>query len=644
MAKRGIHIVVFLILFSIFINGCTTQEVANTMKEKYENINSYSAHQTITNAFGDVVESDIIVKRLPDKKLFKETFPNGDVKIIQDLPNERIIYTYDKSENTANKVVFSYRLVGENKEAQTPDFLGLLLSLWEYADVGVEDKKNMYIINVQPKEKMGYGNEKYYIDKESFIPIKIEYLFSKEDYENTKDMFNILAGKEIQNIKKVLEFSNLQTNIPISDDLFELPFGVNIIIGPTGNFNLELNYQESFGNINRWDFIVITPNKIYPDNLITSYRYSRGKADGIEYKKADIKTKFYEISEGDSFSFWTDYFSHYGFQKYAKEIEKTEIGDNIGVFLSWEKYSEGDKMLTKGNQLLWKKDNNYYWLNSNNYEFSKILGKEELIAIAKTMDNVCGDNACGDFEFDICPEDCVGVERPIKNYEYQLEKYGTEPNTCNNNICEPGESIYNCPEECSVDRYGIETCSREVCSDKICDQDCDQLRLAENPYIHLIHYNVHQNGVIFSIDNKGNEVLKDFEVDIKNCNIAKYTKTLAIRESKQFNVGCCMEEGEFYSPIILTFKNKENDEIKIMGFIHSFEIKKIDCPSGKFRKIEVTDAETGIKSCQYDCAQACTTFEDCPLGGYIGCPDLSTRKAWNCVERACEYIEDPSCT
>jgi len=556
--------------------GCTTQQLADEMKNKYGTIQSYSAHKKVTNAFGDVIESDIIVKRSPDKKLFKETFPDGDMKIIQDLSTERKIYTYDKSENSANEVIYSYDGVGKNKATQTPDFLSLLLSLWEYANVGVETKDNLYVIDIEPKESIN-EKEKYYIDKESFIPIKIESFFSDNTYKSTRELYSIFTGKELGNIEKTIRLENLQINIPVSDNDFEVPTEVDIIRGPTNIFNLASDFEESYGNQNRWNFIVITPNLIPEDNLITMYRYDHGKTNGLEYKKAFIKTKYYDILECDSFSC----FYHYSLPDDGN-IEETQLDNNPAAYITF-----GNRK-----KLIWKQDSYFLEISSNDLE------KENLIEIAKTMNNICGDEICSDLEFDICDKDCAGIERPDKVYEYQLADYQME--MTKNNII-----------------------------------------FANNPYLREFSFGVNKNGVIFYVRNLGSDPISDLNITIDNCNKNIYKESFL--NEKSIKVSCCIDTEIFSSPITLNFKNSRNEQIKVHGSIDTSNVNPISCESGKLKKIQVTDTNTGIISCQYDCLISCTTFEDCQLGGYLSCPNGSIRKAWNCIDGVCEYIEDSSC-
>jgi len=221
MAKIRVLLVLLLVSSSLFMAGCvdeelTAEQIAEKMQQKQDSIEDYSYTMYMTISFGgqeQVMEADTMYKK-PNK-----------IKTVQKLPAEtagsvavsdgKTMWIYDPNQNTVMTMDLP-EIAGQNE----PDYQKLINTMLDENDfsvVGVEkfDGRTAYVIEITSKDdtEVGlFGNVEVWIDKETWMPLKMEMKDSD--------------GNPVYSA----EYRNFRINTGISDEEFhfEIPEGAEI--------------------------------------------------------------------------------------------------------------------------------------------------------------------------------------------------------------------------------------------------------------------------------------------------------------------------------------------------------------------------------------------------------------------------------
>lgn len=212
MKNRYTLMTIFFIITLLLVSGCDiTPEnvdiVANTIQQKYNNINSY---KTIVASISGEHSKEVIreVKRpdkfkdtlIKDKKLISLTTCYGDTKI-----------SYDQIKNSATKVI------NFDCNGKVSDFFNVfdkIKNIFDYnyvmKEIDFEGKSVIHLTLTSKDLTHDYWSEQFWFDKSNYQLIKHVY---------------ISMGRE-----QVTNFDNLELNIDISDDefIFKIPSNAKV--------------------------------------------------------------------------------------------------------------------------------------------------------------------------------------------------------------------------------------------------------------------------------------------------------------------------------------------------------------------------------------------------------------------------------
>jgi outer membrane lipoprotein-sorting protein len=283
-----------LILLTILISGCINPTnigiITNEIVSKYDSFQDYKLTVNMTYYTGQGWEYTQFFKK-PDKS--KEVWTD-QIEICNNGSYQR----YVENKN----IIFNStcQINGDVKSS----VLMYLKSLMNNFDIKPEEKENIIILKIYPREE-NYILEKWFIDKDTKLPLKIERYFSPEEGKRTyakleaaKELFEryfhrtnaIINGTENGYLFYTMEFKDFKVNNNIGDDEFKLnlPEGVKseIITGGvdiriSGRDNIE-ELQKEADRILENKFKIITPSYM-PKEYNTFQGYVHEMIPDLEY-------------------------------------------------------------------------------------------------------------------------------------------------------------------------------------------------------------------------------------------------------------------------------------------------------------------------------------------------------------------------
>lgn len=183
MRKRAI-LITGLVLFLVAAAGCTgdmaSDEIASKAQEKYDSIESYRGTIIIEAPGLMATEGSDEVRRMEAEMAFKKPDMNRVEYVSEDkrgditVTNGSTTWIYDASEN-------SVRVIERVGEAPAETDIGpFVKNMMERFDVslrgtGTVSGRDCYVLELTPKEEQKMvGNQTVWIDREHWMPIKIE--------------------------------------------------------------------------------------------------------------------------------------------------------------------------------------------------------------------------------------------------------------------------------------------------------------------------------------------------------------------------------------------------------------------------------------------------------------------------------------
>lgn len=264
MKKEILAVGIMLVLLAVGFSGCLNESTVGTlaqqMEDAYNSVSDYRATINYTTYNEYSKEYTKTIKK-PDKLRYEYLTPeyrNGDLNIV----NGTTQWGYDKSKNIAYQDTYNVN-IGEGSLA-TPDFLNLLLFLMDNFDVNQLDDElvgefDTYVLEMTPKFQTTFSKFKYWLDKETFFPIKWEIYGT---------------NGEVRSIELVTSF---EINIGLEDSEFELPGDVEILT-PGAWLNPETieECEEIVG------FTVLFPTYLPEGYMLDNYDW---RMQGVDFEK-----------------------------------------------------------------------------------------------------------------------------------------------------------------------------------------------------------------------------------------------------------------------------------------------------------------------------------------------------------------------
>jgi len=215
MKRAGIYILGMMVL-ALLSAGCTgmsAEQIAEKVQQKYEQIEDYQGTMvTLTTQTGEgnlTMIADFKHKK-PDK--YRLNMSSGMVSV----SNGTTVWTYSPEENEVRILTIK----GREEQPET-DFGNMVKDMMEKYDVellGSEEisDRDCYVLKLTPKEEGNFlGTQKLWVDKEYWMPIKIE----TEMKANGKTVKSSVLYRDIE----------FNTGIPDSAFEFEVPEGAKVV-------------------------------------------------------------------------------------------------------------------------------------------------------------------------------------------------------------------------------------------------------------------------------------------------------------------------------------------------------------------------------------------------------------------------------
>ena len=191
----GILCLAVLVVSSLFM-GCTqltAEQIAEKMQEKYNSIKDMKGVMIVTTSLDNQTQTINFAMKKPNKWKTED-------KNMLTISNGKTMWTYDKQKNEVTKLTLP--------EIKQPEFdygkiVKDMLEKYDVKLVGEEKiaNRDCYVIELKPKGKDYFINQKLWIDKEFWYPLKIEINYG--------------------NFSSIVEYKNIEFNTGLSDDIFE---------------------------------------------------------------------------------------------------------------------------------------------------------------------------------------------------------------------------------------------------------------------------------------------------------------------------------------------------------------------------------------------------------------------------------------
>jgi outer membrane lipoprotein-sorting protein len=225
---------VFFILLVVLLVGCTQptpEEIVEKMQEKYESIKDMKGEMVVTTIVDGGKESYAIKFEMKKPNKWKSEDDN-----MLTVSNGKTMWVYYKQKREVTKLSLP-----EIKQPEF-DYGKIIRNMFEEYDVKLlgEEKvsgRDCYVIEMKPKNESYFVNQKLWVDRDYWYPIKIEINFG--------------------NFSSTVEYRNIEFNTGIEDGNFEFipPKGVKVI---EKEFKLpeKLTIEEARKRLN---FTIVTP-------------------------------------------------------------------------------------------------------------------------------------------------------------------------------------------------------------------------------------------------------------------------------------------------------------------------------------------------------------------------------------------------
>jgi len=224
-----------VLLVAALIVGCTqmsAEEVAKKVEEKYKAIKDMKGTVVITTEFQG--KKTVTVTKFAMKKPDKYWSDSENYTMVS---NGTVMWIYDKNKNVVTVIKLSPKM--EKPKFDYGELIKDLMKKNEVKFLGSEkvSGRDCYVIEVIPKNKTFYVEQKLWIDKEYWYPLKIETNFGK---------FN-----------STIEYKDVKFNTGIPDSFFEFkpPKGAKVIEQKI-TLPKKLTLEEAQKQVN---FTIITP-------------------------------------------------------------------------------------------------------------------------------------------------------------------------------------------------------------------------------------------------------------------------------------------------------------------------------------------------------------------------------------------------
>lgn len=189
------------------------EEIGALAEEAYEDIDSYSATVTIYTD-GEETTVQEVVEKPHEEKYYAEVVSSefeesaGTVTVT----NGSVTWMYDPEAETAQRM--------EHPDLDHEiDYAEAVEEMLETSDVSVDgtdtvDDRDTYVVTLVPTNDDVTGEMTYWIDQETYFPVKYEYTYEFDDEETTM----------------VVEYTDLEFDVDPDPDLFEFepPEGTEI--------------------------------------------------------------------------------------------------------------------------------------------------------------------------------------------------------------------------------------------------------------------------------------------------------------------------------------------------------------------------------------------------------------------------------
>ncbi len=256
---KGVKWMLVCLFLAILIVGCTqltAEQIAEKMQEKYNSIKDMKGTMVVTTNFGKKQTQTINFEMKKPNKWRSE-----DERMLT-ISNGKTMWIYDKQKNEVIKLSLP--------EIKQPEFdygkiVKDMLEKYDLKLVGEEKVSNRdcYVIELKPKGENYFINQKLWVDKQYWYPLKIEINYG--------------------NFSSTVEYKNVEFNVGIGDKDFEFkpPEGAKIV---EKEFKLpkKLTIEEAQQRVN---FTIIIPK--YTAGFSFNYAMVFKGFVQLYYKKGD---------------------------------------------------------------------------------------------------------------------------------------------------------------------------------------------------------------------------------------------------------------------------------------------------------------------------------------------------------------------
>ncbi|MBN2487453.1 MAG: DUF4367 domain-containing protein [Methanosarcinaceae archaeon] len=221
MVKIKMLLVLLLVSSPLFVAGCvdeelTAEQIAEKMKQKEASIEDYSYTMHMTILFEgqeQVMEADVMYKK-PNKCKTVQILPTETAGGISVFDGETM-WIYDPNQNTV--MTMDMPEIAGQDEMDYQKLINTILDESDFSVIGFEEfeGRTAYIIEMKSKDdtELGlFGNIEVWIDKETWMPLKMEM----KDGDG-----NPIYSAEYRNFQ-------INTGIPDEEFKFEIPEGAEI--------------------------------------------------------------------------------------------------------------------------------------------------------------------------------------------------------------------------------------------------------------------------------------------------------------------------------------------------------------------------------------------------------------------------------
>ncbi len=275
--KIGMDTLLILLIIAL-LAGCvemSADQIASEMQKKYENVKDYKGTLVLSMSFdGESRESEMdFMYRLPDRSWMKITKGDGAGDIV--VSNGTTMWSYN---STASEVTIMELPKIEMDNPSQADYGKIIKDMLKRSDIKMPGSEKIgdrdtFILEMTPKNLTNatfFINQKLWIDKETWMPLRIE-TYDKDG--------KLMMTMEYRNV----EFN---TGIPDSEFEFKIPQGAKVI---TREITLpkEMTLDEAREAVN---FTVITPEYLpegYLLDKVLVFKFGEIQSLSISYKKGD---------------------------------------------------------------------------------------------------------------------------------------------------------------------------------------------------------------------------------------------------------------------------------------------------------------------------------------------------------------------